>query len=187
MRLLLIDNYDSFTFNLVHYLEALNCNVQVKRPNNLKSVNYSAFDRIVISPGPKLPKDYPELYSLLDQVSGKIPILGVCLGHQLIGEYLKGELYNLSEVRHGVARQIKTTQDGLLFQGCPAELTVGLYHSWALKQKPESAFRIIATDEHNTIMAIENREKKMFGVQFHPESILTENGKNILSNFLLES
>lgn len=184
MRVLLIDNYDSFTFNLVHYLEALNCQVKVIRPNDLKLIDYKDFDKIIISPGPKLPKDYPELNLLLDRVLGKIPVLGVCLGHQLIGEYLHGELYNLNPVRHGVARKIQTTQFSKLFNDCPPEFTVGLYHSWALRETPKSEFSIVATDEHNTVMAIENQEKKMFGVQFHPESILTENSKKILANFL---
>lgn len=184
MRILLIDNYDSFTFNLVHYLEGLDYDVDVSRTNDLKSANYKAYSHFIISPGPGLPKDYPALKTFLIENINKKPVLGVCLGLQFIGEFLNGELYNLGTVRHGISRKIKIIESSMIFKDLNKEFKVGLYHSWGLKNNKKSDFIVTAVDEEGTIMALENVGKKLYGVQFHPESILTENGKKILANFL---
>jgi anthranilate synthase component 2 len=184
MKILLIDNFDSFTFNLVHYIEGLNCSVNVIRPDSLNAGHINDCERIIISPGPGLPKDYKNVRQLIKNNLGIKPILGVCLGFQLIGELLGGELYNLNEVRHGVAKKIKVLNHNSIFHNIENEFYVGLYHSWGLRKTERSAFDVIAISMDETIMAIENIGMKTIGVQFHPESILTENGQLILSNFL---
>lgn len=184
MRILLIDNYDSFTYNLVHYLEGEGCEVDVVRTNELSPHTFSNHERILISPGPKLPKDYPQLHTFLQQTIGKVPILGVCLGLQLLGEHLGGELYNLESVRHGVGHPITLVNKSVLFSGIPQEFKVGLYHSWAIRPGEKCDFDVTAIDQQNVVMAIENTVLNIYGVQFHPESILTEHGKKILANFI---
>jgi anthranilate synthase/aminodeoxychorismate synthase-like glutamine amidotransferase len=184
MRILLIDNYDSFTYNLVHYLEGENCDVDIVRTNELGKCNYLNYNRILISPGPKLPKDYPELYFFLDSALGKIPILGVCLGLQLIGELLGGKLYNLEKVRHGVSVELTQIENSVLFKGMPKQFNVGLYHSWAIQKTNASNFDVTAIDEKGVVMALEKSALQLYGVQFHPESILTNQGKKILANFI---
>lgn len=181
-RILLLDNFDSFTFNLAHYLIGLGAEVDVVRADVFDH-DPNSYDKIVFSPGPGLPEDAPLMHQIINQVDGSRPILGVCLGMQSIGLYLGGELYNQVIVKHGLQEKI-SVEDSALFAGIPQEIAVGLYHSWALKNTVGD-FRCTAISENKVVMAIENVERKLYGVQFHPESIMTPNGQGILKNFLL--
>ncbi len=179
-RILLLDNFDSFTYNLAHYLRNLNVEVDVVR-NNVPIQAVFQYDKIVLSPGPGLPNEAGNMMELLQEVDGKIPVLGVCLGMQAIALHLGGELYNLNDVKHGVQESV-TVKGASLFEGVPSRIDVGLYHSWAVREN--SNYEIIATSDSGVVMAIQNLERKLYGVQFHPESIMTPNGLNILENFV---
>ncbi|MCH2225830.1 MAG: aminodeoxychorismate/anthranilate synthase component II [Crocinitomicaceae bacterium] len=179
-RILIIDNYDSFTFNLSHYFFNLKTDVTVVRNDELIK-DVQVFDKIIISPGPGLPKDAGNIMDIIASVAGKIPVLGVCLGMQAIAEYLGGSLFNQSIVKHGVEEEINLTNHPL-FDNLSDRINVGLYHSWAVSGNGD--YRTIAASDSGTIMAIVNEEQKMYGVQFHPESVMTPNGAQILQNFL---
>lgn len=181
-RILLLDNFDSFTFNLAHYLIGLEVEVDVVR-SDVYEGNANKYDKVIFSPGPGLPNDSPIMQCIIEEVKGSRPILGVCLGMQSIGIHLGGELYNQATVKHGVTEKI-TLENSFLFTGISRQIQVGLYHSWALK-KTVGNFRQTAFSENDVLMAIENIEQELYGVQFHPESIMTPNGKQILQNFLL--
>ncbi len=179
IEILVVDNYDSFTFNLVHYLERLECKVTTIKNDEPYPIDIE-FQGIVLSPGPGLPDDAGNLMGILKQNAGVTPILGVCLGMQAIGLYLGGKLYNQHHVKHGVSEKIKTRFSTLFTVEGVQE--VGLYHSWAIDRSGD--YIVSAESESNIVMAIERSEEKLFGVQFHPESVLTENGLLILKNFL---
>jgi anthranilate synthase/aminodeoxychorismate synthase-like glutamine amidotransferase len=179
-QILLLDNFDSFTYNLKHYLTNLGNQVDVVR-NNIEILNLSDYDKIVLSPGPGLPKEAGYMMDILKKVDGKVPVLGVCLGMQAIALHLDGEIYNQEKVKHGVEEKVLCS-DSILFKGIPNQIKVGLYHSWAVKEHLK--YSVTARSESDVIMAIENRERKLYGVQFHPESIMTPNGIDILENFL---
>ena len=179
-QILLLDNFDSFTYNLKHYLISLGAHVDVIR-NNVETIDLDSYDKIVLSPGPGLPADAGRMMHLLEEVGGKVPILGVCLGMQAISLHLGGEIFNQEKVKHGVQEKIICgTSD--LFNELPNEIEVGLYHSWAIKE--HSNYSVTARSDSNVIMAIENKKRKLYGVQFHPESVMTPNGMKILNNFL---
>lgn len=185
MKILLIDNYDSFTYNLVHYLEGANTEVTVWRNDAISFQELSTFDAFVISPGPGLPAEAGLLTKFIEHaVAIKKPILGVCLGFQALVEHFGGTLFNQSRVRHGVSDSCRITASSRLFQGMPEIFPVGLYHSWAAEPHhfPES-LQITALSERDVIMAFEHQTLPIFGVQFHPESILTENGRQLIRNF----
>jgi len=184
VKILLLDNYDSFTFNLFHYLEPMCDEVIVKRNDEISLHEINQYDKIVLSPGPGLPKDAGIMMDLLKMYIGKKPILGVCLGMQAIAESLEGKLYNQQVVRHGVNTRVKTFPNSILFNDLPTEFSVGLYHSWAVTDLPES-LRVTAMSNDNVIMALEHVSLPLYGVQFHPESILTQFGKEILRNFIV--
>ena len=179
-HVLLLDNYDSFTYNLKHYISSLGCDVTVIR-NDEFDMDFSLFSHVVFSPGPGLPVDAGELMNILKFTDGKIPVLGVCLGMQGVAEYLGGELYNQEKVKHGVSEVIHT-HDCMLFKGIESEVEVGLYHSWAVRGGGE--YEITAMSESGVVMAIENVSRKMYGIQFHPESVMTPKGKLIINNFI---
>ncbi len=179
-QILLLDNFDSFTYNLKHYLMGLETQVHVVR-NNVEISNLSKYDKIILSPGPGLPEEAGCLMDLLQKAEGTIPVLGVCLGMQAIALHLGGEIYNQENVMHGVQENVYCGVSEL-FSGLPNEIDVGLYHSWAVKQ--HSNYSVTARSDSNVIMAMENTKLKLYGVQFHPESVMTPNGKNILRNFL---
>jgi anthranilate synthase component II len=181
VRVLLIDFYDSFTFNLAHYLEALEVELLTKRYDELVAQDFLQLNAIILSPGPGLPKEKQGLSKLLSENVGKIHILGVCLGMQALVEHLGGSLENQRQVKHGVSEQIQTQSNSLLFKNLPSQFEVGLYHSWMVKC-PEDW--ITAHSMNGVPMAIELPALKVFGVQFHPESIMTPPGKRILQNFL---
>lgn len=184
MKILLLDNYDSFTFNLAHYLESMCEKVDVLRNDEVSLERIIDYDKIVLSPGPGLPADAGMMPQLIKRYAGEIPMLGVCLGMQGIAEYFGGRLYNQPVVRHGVSTIIATAVESHLFRELPRQFEVGLYHSWAVTDLPNS-IRISATSQEEVIMAIESVDQRIYGVQFHPESILTQFGKEILQNFIL--
>ena len=179
-QILLLDNFDSFTYNLKHYLTNLGTQVTVIR-NNVEISNLCDFDKIVLSPGPGLPRDAGRMMSLIDEVGGSVPVLGVCLGMQAISLHLGGKIFNQENVKHGVQENVHCGVSDL-FNGLPNDINVGLYHSWAVKE--HSNYSVTARSDSNVIMAIENPERKLYGVQFHPESVMTPNGIEILRNFL---
>lgn len=181
MRVLLIDFYDSFTYNLAHYLEALDVALLVKRYDQIKPEDFTNLDGIVLSPGPGMPHEKEGLSEILEQNLGKLPILGVCLGMQALAEHLGGTLKNQSKVKHGVAELIDIQSKTLLFKGLSNQIQVGLYHSWQVCC-PDNW--ITARTQSGIPMAIELPHQKVFGVQFHPESIMTPDGMQILKNFL---
>jgi anthranilate synthase component 2 len=181
VRVLLIDFYDSFTFNLAHYLEAMDLQLSVVRYDQLSQETLLAADAIILSPGPGLPNEKVGLSALLDQFVGRTPILGVCLGMQALVEHLGGSLMNQVQVKHGVQETIDIIDHTGLFQGLPKRIEVGLYHSWKVVC-PENW--LTAHTEAGVPMALERPEMKVYGVQFHPESVLTPLGKEILRNFI---
>ncbi|MFK7785265.1 MAG: aminodeoxychorismate/anthranilate synthase component II [Crocinitomicaceae bacterium] len=179
-QILLLDNFDSFTYNLEHYLNGLGAQVNVVR-NNVPISDISLFDKIVLSPGPGLPEEAGFMLDIIERADGKIPVLGVCLGMQGIAVHLGGEIYNQQIVKHGVMEEIDCS-DSHLFHGIPKRIEVGLYHSWAVKD--HANYTTTAKSSSGILMGIENVDRKLYGVQFHPESVMTPNGKDILKNFL---
>ena len=188
MKVLVIDNYDSFTYNLVHILRELGLDDQMEVHRNDKiSVEYvDQFDHILLSPGPGLPKDAGIMPEVIHQYAPNKNILGVCLGHQGIAENFGGQLFNLPTVFHGVATKVLLTEEkDALFDGLPSEFKVCRYHSWTVERSsvPEDMM-ITALDEEGSVMAIKHRMFEVRGVQFHPESIMTEHGIKMIKNWL---
>ena len=182
---LVIDNYDSFTYNLVHYLEDLNCEVVVKRNDQLSLDEVDTFERIVLSPGPGIPDEAGLLKAIIKQYASTKKILGVCLGQQAIAEVFGGSLINLKQVYHGIATQINIVKDDILFQGIPKEIEVGRYHSWVVNPDdfPE-VLEVTSLDANGQIMSLRHKEYAISAVQFHPESVLTPDGKRMLENWV---
>lgn len=187
MKILVFDNYDSFTYNLVHLVEKiLGQKVEVYRNDQIALEKVKGFDKIILSPGPGIPSEAGLLLPLIKAYAATKPILGVCLGQQAIAEAFGGRLENLSTVYHGVATSCRLQNDRCrLFDGLPAEIEVGRYHSWIVSEKdfPEE-LEVTARDENNYIMALQHRKYDVQGVQFHPESVLTPLGEQIMSNWL---
>ncbi|GAA0859104.1 MULTISPECIES: anthranilate synthase component II [Clostridium] len=184
--ILMIDNYDSFTYNLVRYFEELNEKVIVYRNDkiNNKIINELKPSGIVISPGPKAPKDAKEVLDIIDSFKGKVPILGICLGHQCIGEYFKGNIVKGVRPIHGKISKITNTGEGI-FKGLQSEFNVTRYHSLIIdKETFPKELKITAQTEDGVIMGIEHRNMKIYGVQYHPEAVLTEEGHSLLNNFI---
>ena len=186
-KIALIDNYDSFTYNLVHYLEDLNCEVMVFRNDEFELEELKDFDAILLSPGPGIPSESGLLLEVIKTYASTKKILGICLGHQAIGEVFGAQLRNLPKVYHGVTDTIKQTGTDSLFFNLPKQLQVGRYHSWVINKDdfPE-ALEITSLSENGDIMSIRHKQFNLKGIQFHPESILTPQGKTILSNWLRE-
>jgi len=184
-RILVIDNYDSFTYNLVHYLEDLNCEVTVYRNDEFDIDEISHFDKILLSPGPGIPDEAGLLKAVIAKYAPTKSILGVCLGQQAIGEVFGGTLSNLDKVYHGVSSMVKTSvDDELLFEGLGNEFEVGRYHSWVVDADLPDVLEATSFDENGQIMSLRHKTFDVRGVQFHPESVLTPNGKKILENWL---
>lgn len=183
-KVLVIDNYDSFTYNLVHYLEDLGCEVEVKRNDQLSLEEVENFDNIVLSPGPGIPEEAGMLKEIIKTYAPSKRIFGVCLGQQAIGEVFGGKLINLDEVYHGVATKIKIIKKDDLFDGLPAEIEVGRYHSWVLDPKLPEDLIATSLDENGQLMSLRHKKYDVSSVQFHPESVLTPYGKQILENWL---
>jgi anthranilate synthase component 2 len=185
VRILLLDNIDSFTYNIYHYLEALGAEVTVIDHTMIETEVLQSFDGLVISPGPGLPKEAGKLMEILHKaVTLKLPTLGVCLGMQAIAEYFGGTIFNQQEVKHGQQATITHANESKLFKGIPAQFHVGLYHSWAVEEALPSVLVATAFSEDGIMMALEHGSLPVYGVQFHPESILSEYGKELFGNFL---
>jgi anthranilate synthase component II len=184
-RILVIDNYDSFTYNLVHYLEDLNCEVTVYRNDEFDIEEIAVFDKILLSPGPGIPDEAGLLKAVIQKYAPTKSIFGVCLGQQAIGEVFGGTLSNLDKVYHGVATTVKTVvDDELLFEGLGNEFEVGRYHSWVVDANLPDVLEATSFDENGQVMSLRHRTYDVRGVQFHPESVLTPNGKKMLENWV---
>ncbi|KAF2079058.1 MULTISPECIES: anthranilate synthase component II [Flavobacterium] len=184
-KILVIDNYDSFTYNLVHYLEDLNCEVTVYRNDEFDIDEIAGFEKILLSPGPGIPDEAGLLKAVIEKYSPTKSILGVCLGQQAIGEVFGGTLSNLDKVYHGVATNVKTlVDDEILFEGLGNEFEVGRYHSWVVDNNLPEDLEATSVDENGQIMSLRHKNYDVRGVQFHPESVLTPNGKRILENWI---
>lgn len=186
MKIYLIDNYDSFTYNLVHLLREVGVeDVVVHRNDVVDTADVLACDALLVSPGPGVPKNAGKLPEVLADVVGKIPVMGVCLGLQAIGEHFGGRLRNLSEVFHGVSTPIEVKEAKGLFEGIGSEMEVGRYHSWVLdKSEVPSELVVTAVDGEGEIMAVRHRDLPVHAVQFHPESVLTPEGAALMKNFV---
>lgn len=184
-KILVIDNYDSFTYNLVHYLEDLNCEVTVYRNDEFELEEVAQFDKILLSPGPGIPDEAGLLKPVIAKYGATKSIFGVCLGQQAIGEVYGGTLSNLDKVYHGVATNVKTVvDDELLFQGLDKEFEVGRYHSWVVDATLPDVLEATSFDENGQVMSLRHKTFDVRGVQFHPESVLTPNGKKMLENWV---
>lgn len=185
-NILIIDNYDSFTYNLVHYLEDLNCKVTVLRNDEFDLDEVAKYDKILLSPGPGIPDEAGLLKAVIQKYAATKSILGVCLGQQAIGEVFGGSLTNLEKVYHGVATNVEIiVKDESLFNGLENKIEVGRYHSWVIsKEDFPSDLEITSVDENGEIMSVRHKNFDVKGVQFHPESVLTPNGKQILANWV---
>lgn len=185
-RILVFDNYDSFTYNLVHLVEKLlGQRVEVHRNDKLPLEKVKEYDKIILSPGPGIPEEAGLLLPLIREYAASKSILGVCLGHQAIGQAFGGRLVNLSTVYHGVSTPVKISQKGGIYEGLPVELEVGRYHSWVVSDEGFPAeLEVTARDAKNYIMGLRHKTLDVQGVQFHPESVLTPQGEQIVKNWL---
>lgn len=197
MKIVIIDNYDSFTYNLSHLVKELGADVTVYRNDQFQMPQIEEFDKIILSPGPGIPSEAGLLLDVIRTYAGKKPMLGVCLGHQAIGEAFGGQLTNLSDVFHGVATEgtVLPLSDGVanadgdivdsIFADLTSRITMGRYHSWVVsKDGFPSCLEVTAESDEGQIMALRHREYDIRGIQFHPESVLTTEGKTMLRNWL---
>lgn len=185
-KILLFDNYDSFTYNLVHAIKSLGYSeVDVKRNNKIELADVNQYDKIILSPGPGVPEEAGIMLDLIKEYAETKSILGVCLGHQAIGQVFGAGLTNIPNVFHGVQTPIKIVGKDYIFNGLPEEIAAGRYHSWIVSKENFPADLVItAVDNSGDIMALKHRTLDLHGVQFHPESILTPDGIKIINNFL---
>ena len=185
MKIVIIDNYDSFAYNLSHLMKELGAEVTVKRNDQFQLEELEKFDKILLSPGPGIPEEAGLLLKVISTYAGKKPILGVCLGEQAIGEVYGGKLTNLEDVFHGIQSPITLTTSDYLFEGLPSQIPVGRYHSWVVDREGfPDCLEVTAVSEEGYIMALRHRTLDVRGVQFHPESVLTPDGKQILANWI---
>ena len=185
MKIVIIDNYDSFTYNLSHLVKELGAEVTVYRNDQFELPQLKEFSKIILSPGPGIPSESGLLLDVIHTYAGQKPILGVCLGHQAIGEAFGGKLENLSDVFHGVATPAHVISDDPIFSGLPTDITVGRYHSWVVsKDGFPDCLEITAVSDEGQIMALRHKTMNIRGIQFHPESVLTPDGRKMLQNWL---
>ncbi|MGY8952017.1 MAG: anthranilate synthase component II [Flavobacteriales bacterium] len=187
MKVLIIDNYDSFTYNLVHYIEQFASEVLVIQNNEEYKEHVKWADKLILSPGPGLPEESGSLMEIISFAVGKLPILGVCLGHQALGIYFGGKLVNLQQVHHGKQSNLHVIDpQNLIFKGIKTACKIGHYHSWVIeKGSLSSSLEVTATSLNGEIMSIKHKDLPIWGVQFHPESVLTENGLLMMKNWTL--
>lgn len=184
-KVLIIDNYDSFTYNLVHYLEELGAEVTVMRNDQFELDEVGSFNKILLSPGPGIPDEAGLLKDVIREYAKSKSILGVCLGQQAIGEVFGGGLLNLDSVYHGVSTKVEILDpDEILFKGLGPQIEVGRYHSWVVDPKLPDSLVATSVDENGQVMSLRHVSFDVRGVQFHPESVLTPHGKQILGNWL---
>lgn len=185
MKIVIIDNYDSFTYNLSHLLKELGAEVEVVRNDKFELDDFEQYDKIVLSPGPGIPSEAGLLLDVIRTYAGRKPILGVCLGHQAIGEVFGASLENLKEVYHGVQTEGTQLGNDYIFDGLPERVMMGRYHSWVVaKDSVPESLEVTAMSDDGEIMAMRHRQYDIHGIQFHPESVLTPEGKTIVGNFL---
>ena len=185
MKIVIIDNYDSFTYNLAHLVKELGAEVTVYRNDQFQLNQLEPFDKIILSPGPGIPSEAGLLLDVIKAYAGKKPILGVCLGHQAIGEYFGGRLTNLSEVFHGVATEGTQLANDYIFDSLPRRIVMGRYHSWVVdRENFPDCLEVTAESDEGQIMALRHRHYDIHGIQFHPESVLTPEGRVMVDNFL---
>ena len=184
-KVLVIDNYDSFTYNLVHYLEDLDCDVTVMRNDKLTLDDVKPFDKILLSPGPGIPDEAGLLKAIIKTYAPTKSILGVCLGQQAIGEVFGGSITNLDNVYHGVATKVSlAVDDEPIFKGLNKTIEVGRYHSWVVDPNLPESLEATSFDENGQVMSLRHKTYDVKGVQYHPESVLTPQGKQILENWI---
>lgn len=185
MKIVIIDNYDSFTYNLSHLLKELGAEVEVVRNDKFELKDLEQYDKIVLSPGPGIPSEAGLLLDVIRTYAGRKPILGVCLGHQAIGEVFGASIENLKEVYHGVQTEGTQLGNDYIFEGLPERVMMGRYHSWVVaKDSVPECLEVTAMSDDGEIMAMRHRQYDIHGIQFHPESVLTPEGKTIVGNFL---
>ena len=182
--ILVIDNYDSFTYNLVHYLEDLGCQVTVKRNDQLRLEEIEAFNKIVLSPGPGIPDEAGLLKEIIAMYAPTKSIFGVCLGQQAIAEVFGGTLVNIDKVYHGIATKIDIIKEDTLFQGMPKTIEVGRYNSWVVNPDLPEVLEATSLDGNGQVMSLRHKTYDVCAVQFHPESVLTPYGKKMLENWI---
>lgn len=184
MKILILDNYDSFTYNLVHIVRKLGYkDLDVIRNDKMTVADVAKYDKIILSPGPGIPVEAGILMDLIKTYASQKPILGVCLGHQAIGESFGAELYNIQQVIHGKAMDTQVVVDDYIFEGLPKTFKSGRYHSWAVKNLPAD-MEVTAVDDRGIVQAHRHKKYDVRGVQFHPESVMTEFGEQMLLNWL---
>lgn len=185
MKIVIIDNYDSFTYNLAHLVKELGAEVTVFRNDQFLLSELDRFDKIILSPGPGIPSEAGLLMDVIRKYAGRKPMLGVCLGHQAIGEAFGAKLTNLSEVYHGVATPCTQFGNDPIFEGLPKRIEIGRYHSWVVdKSGFPDCLDITAVSDDGQIMGLKHKNYDIRGIQFHPESVLTPDGKMMIQNWL---
>ena len=185
MKIVIIDNYDSFTYNLSHLIKEIGAEVTVIRNDQFTLNQLEPFDKIVLSPGPGIPSEAGLLLDVIKTYKGRKPILGECLGHQAIGEVFGGTLENLSDVFHGVATEGTQFSNDYIFDSLPKRITMGRYHSWVVSRENfPTCLEVTAVSDEGQIMALKHKNYDIHGIQFHPESVLTPEGKTIVKNFI---
>ena len=185
MKVVIIDNYDSFTYNLSHLVKELGAEVAVVRNDQFRLEELEQYSKIILSPGPGIPSEAGLLLDVIRTYAGRKPILGVCLGHQAIGEVFGAELENLSDVFHGVATPCHIIADDPIFSGLDRDITIGRYHSWVVSREGlPDCLEVTAESDEGQIMALRHRELNVRGIQFHPESVLTPDGRKMLQNWM---
>jgi len=185
MKIVIIDNYDSFTYNLAHLVRELGTEVTVLRNDRFALDDLEPYHKVILSPGPGIPSEAGLLTDVIRRYAESKPILGVCLGHQAIGEVFGARLENLSDVFHGVATPCHIVADDPIFSGLPSDITVGRYHSWVVSREGlPDCLEVTAVSDEGQIMALRHRGLNVRGIQFHPESVLTPDGKRMVQNWL---
>ena len=185
MKIVIIDNYDSFTYNLSHLVKELGAEVDVVRNDQFELADLEPYSKIILSPGPGIPSEAGLLLDVIRTYAGKKPILGVCLGHQAIGEVFGGKLENLADVFHGVATPCHIVSDDPIFSGIERDITIGRYHSWVVSDENfPDCLEVTAVSDEGQVMALRHKTLNVRGIQFHPESVLTPDGKKMLQNWL---
>lgn len=185
MKIAMIDNYDSFTYNLVHLVRELGADITVYRNDQFELSDLEVFDKIMLSPGPGIPSEAGLLLDVIRCYAGKKPLLGICLGEQAMGEVFGGTLVNLSEVFHGVQTPCRIVADDYIFAGLPENISVGRYHSWVVDAATmPDCLEATALSDEGQVMALRHRSMDVRGIQFHPESVLTPDGRQMIENWL---
>lgn len=186
MRVLILDNYDSFTHNLYHYVQQFVQEVDVIKNDEIILSEVQQYDKIILSPGPGLPNEHQNLNTIIKLFASSKSILGVCLGHQAIAECFGAKLQNLDQVMHGVSTKVNLSNGESIYMNLPNEIKVGHYHSWVVDELSlPNCFKITSRNQENIIMSIRHKKFDLIGIQFHPESIMTEYGLQMIKNWLI--